>query len=120
MKGTVTENILAYMNSMGKKTFTYIQVSKIAEAITQEYFERKAEGSSINVKSRKGKRQLNERIAAIANQGLNNLVTAEDVHLYKVCRAEEYSNRTGRCAFGFKDTRKRLGYDPETGYEVAI
>lgn len=120
MKGQVTKNIMEYMNSRSLKTFTYIQVSAIAESIKKEYYNRKEKGVEINTKTKEGKTELNKRIAAIANNKLGtDNISAEDIKLYKKCFADEYTDRTGKCAWGFKDVRKRLGYDPKTGLEIA-
>lgn len=40
-QGKVTKNIMEYMNSMGEKQFTYVQVSTIANSIKTEFYERK-------------------------------------------------------------------------------
>ena len=92
-KDNVTNNIKELMNGISKKQFSYIEVSAI----------------------------LNTRIAELANKKLNsNRITPEDVHLLKKCRADEYTYRTGRCAYGYKELRIRLGYDPDTGLEASI
>jgi hypothetical protein len=73
----------------------------------------------IKTRTIKGKQELNERIAKISNLILgSNTIKAEHVHLYKICRAEEYTDRTGKCAWGFKDVRKKLGFDEVTGLEI--
>ncbi|KOF57840.1 MULTISPECIES: hypothetical protein [Clostridium] len=119
MKGRVTKNILEYMNSMSIKQFSYIQVSCIASSIKTEYYDRKDKNIKINGKTEDGKKQLNKRIADIVNKKLlNNDITPDDIRLYKRCFAEEYTNRTGKCAWGFTELRQRLGYDPKTGIEL--
>lgn len=119
MKGQVNNNILEYMNSMGSKQFTYVQVSNIAAAIRLEHHDRKLSGLKIKTKTEAGKRELNKRVAQIVNKRLGtDAITPDDVRLYKKCWAEEYTNRTGKCAWGFKELRQRLGYDPETGKEL--
>lgn len=121
MKGQVTENIMEYMNSMSIKQFSYVQVSSIANAIKAEYYDRKSIGLKIKVKTKTGKAELNKRIADIVNKRLAiKSITPDDIKLYKKCFAEEYTNRTGKCAWGFKELRQRLGYDTETGMEIAI
>ncbi|WP_462427225.1 hypothetical protein [Fusobacterium varium] len=115
----VVKNIMEYMNSRSKKQFTYFQVQAIRVAIREEYNYRKIHGIEIKTKTDKGKELINRRVAAIANKKLTkNLLTKEDVRLYKKCVADEYSDRTGKCAWGFKEVRKRLGYDPVTGVEI--
>lgn len=118
MKGEVTKNIVEYMNSLSKKQFSYAIVSNIANAIKTEYYDRKSKGLKINGKTEQGKKQLNTRIADMVNKKLGTSIMADDVRLYKRCFAEEYTNRTGRCAWGFKDMRERLGFDIETGLEL--
>ncbi|AIY85205.1 hypothetical protein U729_3100 (plasmid) [Clostridium baratii str. Sullivan] len=119
MKGKVTENIREYMNSMSKRNFSYLQVSAIANAIKEEYYDRKKLGIIIKTKTKEGREELNKRAADIANRKLNiKNITKDDVRLYKKCLAEEYTNRTGKCAWGFKELRSRLGYDPETALEI--
>jgi len=62
---------------------------------------------------------INRRVADIANEKLgSNLMTKNDVRLYKRCFAAEYTDRTGRCAWGFKEVRRRLGFDENTGHEI--
>ena len=38
--------------------------------------------------------------------------------IYKKCVADEYQDRTGKCAWGFASVRNKLGYDPVTGKEL--
>ena len=115
----VTNNIKEYMNTHGKREYTYAQVSAIQECIRAEYEGRKNAPLYINTKTKEGRKTLNKRIASLVNEKLNSFdITYEDVHLYKKCKAEEYQHRTGRCAYGFKELRERRGYDPETGLET--
>lgn len=118
-KAPVTKNIMDYMNSMSIKQYNYYQVVNIARAIKAEYRDRRNNKIAINVKTDKGKDQLNQRTAAIVNEKMGgNYILPEDVRLFKRCFVEEYTNRTGKCAWGFKDVRKRLGFDEETGIEI--
>jgi len=124
-QGVATNNIREYMNGMSTKQFVYEQVSAIANAIRTEFYDRKAIGLTINTKSEEGKAQLSARIAEIANKTLikkkkDDLadVTQHDVWLYKKCCAEEYTDRTGKCAWGFKELRQRWGFDPNTALEL--
>ncbi|WP_315069341.1 hypothetical protein [uncultured Clostridium sp.] len=118
-KGKVTENIMEYMNSMEEKQFSYEEVSAIANSIKEEFYDRKYQGLVIKTRTKDGKNKLNQRVAAIANKKLNNCtITAHDVWRYKRCFAEEYTNRTGKCAWGFKEVRERLGFDRNTGLEI--
>lgn len=117
MENNVTQNITDYMNSMGTKQFSYNQVSAISAAIKTEYYERKANESASVPRTKAEKTLLNNRIAEIANNLLFTKITGDDVHLYKKCREDEYSNRTNKCAWGYKNTRDRQGYDIMTGVE---
>ena len=120
-KDNVTNNIKELMNGISKKQFSYIEVSAILNSIYDEFRVRKIEGLEINTKTKRGRFILNTRIAELANKKLNsNRITPEDVHLLKKCRADEYTYRTGRCAYGYKELRIRLGDDPDTGLEASI
>ena len=114
------KNIVEYMNGMGSRTYTIYEASAILYGICREYAERKSKGIKINTRTKAGKKALNKRIAEIvkAEHGYN--INHEDVLLFKHCRANEYQDRTGRCAWGFKNVREKLGYDPETGHEIVI
>lgn len=113
-------DILSYMNSHGKKQYTKYQVSAISTAIPREVKEREEEFIEFSARTPKGRELLNRRVADIANRNLdsNSKVTPHDVWLFKRCRAEEYQDRTGKCAWGFKEVRRRLGYDEDTGLEL--
>ena len=113
-------DVLSYMNARGKKQYNKYQLSAISTAIKLEPLEREEQGLCIKSRTKKGKELLNERAAEIANRRLtkNDLVTGYDVWLFKVCNAQEYQDRTGKCAWGFKQVRKRLGYDENTGLEL--
>ncbi len=117
MESNVTQNITDYMNSRRNKHFSYYQVSAISAAIKTEYYERKAAGSAYVPRTKAEKEYLNNRIAEIANKSLFRKITGDDVHLYKKCREDEYSNRTNKCAWGYRNTRDRQGYDITTGLE---
>jgi hypothetical protein len=100
------------------RQFTPLEVAMIE---SQQGFEnRHREDKSINYKSRIGKHILNQRIANLVNSALQPKVpiSAEHIQLYKRCWADEFSDRTGKCAFGFPEVRLRYGYDPVTGQEV--
>ena len=125
MIGNVTTNVLEYMNGMSKKQYVYSQVSAIANAITDEFYDRKAKGLIINGRTKRGKEEISTRVAAIANKKLIKKglldkanIDSYDVWLYKKCYAEEYTNRTGKCAWGYKELRQRWGFDPDTALEL--
>ncbi|MEG2289073.1 MAG: hypothetical protein RSA29_04525 [Clostridium sp.] len=112
-------DVLSYMNSHGRKQYTKYQLSAISTAIKIEPLDRAEEGLVIKTRSKKGREILNQRIADIANKKLyKDKVTAHDVWVFKKCNAEEYQDRTGKCAWGFKEVRKKLGFDEETGLEL--
>lgn len=117
---SMKRDILSYMNSHGKKQYTKYQVSAISTAIPIEAKEREEEFIKFNTRTRKGKELLNRRVADIANRNLdvNSRVTPHDVWVFKRCRLEEYQARTGKCAWGLKEYRRRLGYDENTGLEL--
>lgn len=115
----VADNILYYMNSRGDKQYNKYQLVAIRAAIRTEFITRDKTDIFFNAKSKIGKKKLNRKIAEIANETLGSKqITEHDVWLYKKCLADEYMDRTGKCAWGFKEVRKKLGYDPETGLEV--
>jgi hypothetical protein len=102
------------------RTFTGNEVALVEIQIKAEKEDREAHGIEIETKSRLGRENLCKRIAAKINAETKFKIpiTAKHIHQYRQCRADEYTNRTGKCAWGFASTRKRLGYDPETGQEV--
>lgn len=121
MEGQIVKNINEYMNAWAKKQFTYKQVSCIATSIKFEKRDRELRGVKIKVKTKEGRNELNKRTACIVNKRLGiSSISAEDIRLYKRCFASEYSNRTGKCSWGFEDMNKRLGYDPKTRLEISI
>ncbi|MDU2292257.1 MAG: hypothetical protein E7D69_19805 [Clostridium celatum] len=116
---TVADNILAYMNARGNKEYTKYHLGAIRAAVRTEFITRDKYDIFFNARSKVGKEKLNKKIAEIANNTLgSNQITAHDVWIYKKCVADEYQDRTGKCAWGFKSVRKKLGYDPETGLEI--
>lgn len=114
------KNIIEYMNSRSNRTYLLIEVAEIANAIIKERKDRKLKGLQVNTKSALGKEIINKRTAGFVNNKLNPRVPlrSEDIRLYKQCVADEYMDRTGKCAWGYKDVRQRLGYDPSTGIEL--
>lgn len=116
---SVADNILAYMNARGNKQYTKYQLGAIRAAVRIEFITRDKSDIFFNARSKIGKEKLNKKIAEIANEALGSTdITAHDVWIYKKCVADEYQDRTGKCAWGFKSVRKKLGYDPETGLEI--
>lgn len=117
--GEVLKNVVQLMNALSRKQFTYAQVSNIVSAINEEYCSRKNDNIKINGKTKAGKLEISKRRAKIVNERLGaDIITPEDIKLYKKCVADEYTERTGKCAYGYKEVRKRLGYDPDTGLEI--
>jgi hypothetical protein len=119
MQGKVLQNIREYMNARGSRNYSYYEVANIKGAMRDEHYDRKANGPKIDGKTRAGRALINQRVAQIANERMMRKdIAPADVLLYKQCLRDEYQDRTGKCAFGFPDTRKRLGYDEVTGLEV--
>ena len=118
-RGEVLQSIREYMNARGSRNYNYYEVSNIKAAMHDEHYDRKANGPKIDGKTKAGRKLINQRVAQIANERMMRKdITSTDVLLYKQCLRDEYQDRTGKCAFGFADTRKRLGYDEVTGLEV--
>lgn len=115
---SVIDNITQYMNCRSTKIYTKYEVSAIRGCIKLEYNNRFSRPSWLNVKTKKGKEYLNQRIANLVNEKYGLSIKGKDVWLYKKCFADEYSDRTGKCIWGFKHVRENLGYNPETGREV--
>jgi len=92
----------------------------IRNAIREELELRKSQGIKINGKSPDGRYEIDKRVAELVNTKVPQKyhISAEDVRLYKKCFIDEYQDRTGKCAWGFKDVRKKLGFDPDTGLEL--
>lgn len=120
MKSQVLSNTAEYMSGLSSKGFTEKEARAISTAIHREKKDRDLKSIIINGQTESGKELINQRAADIANQILksNNCITPSDVRLFKRCRAEEYMDRTGRCAWGFASVREKLGYDPKTGLEL--
>ena len=115
-KFSPTKNILEYMNSMGKREYNLNQVTAINSAI---YKEAKTRTEKIRSYTTEGKKYINQRAAKIANEIIGkNEVNEHDIKLFKKCKLDEYSDRTGKCIWGFKESRIKMGYDPITGYEL--
>jgi hypothetical protein len=113
------ENIAELMSALGKREVTALEVSAIENSIKPELDDRKKKGIVIKNKTKEGKKKINTRLAAMVNELIRpkTPITAEDIGLYRRCWADEFSERTGKCAWGFKELRERLGYDPVTGKE---
>ncbi len=111
--------ITEYINSRcTDRQFTPLEIAVIEtqkDAVT-----RHRDREPLNRKSKSGKQIINQRIADRVNDMMAPKipVTSEHIRLYKRCWADEYSDRTGKCAWGFADIRVRLGYDPKTGLEI--
>jgi hypothetical protein len=102
------------------RTFKGNEVALIEIQIHAEKKDRDAKGIEISTRTMKGRDLLCKMIATKINAETKFKVpiTASHIHLYRQCRADEYTERTGKCAWGYKNTRERLGYDPKTGKEV--
>ena len=113
----INDNIRDFMNAFGKKEYTTYHVCAIESAIRIEAEIRKLDPNYKKIRTKEGRRKINFAAAKICTKN-GFVTTAHDVWLYKRCRAREYEDRTGKCAWGFKDVRKRMGYDPQTGKEI--
>ena len=112
----IVENILEYMNSRSRKEYTLRQAKAIRTAIWRELKTRK---EPIRSYSNEGKKTINLRTAAIANEILGRIeVDEHDVRVYKRSRLDEFSDRNHKCIWGFREKRIELGYDPDTGLEL--
>lgn len=102
------------------RTFSANEVAIIEQTVRYESLERSARGIRLQTKTREGKELLNNKIAAMINSYLKPRIplTGPHISLYKKCRLEEYTERTGKCPWGFPEMRKRLGYDPKTGMSL--
>lgn len=114
----VIDNKVKYMNARNDRIFTRYEASAIRDSIRLEHKQKITRPNDLNPKTKRGREVINDRVVEIAKLKYGVTVTAKDVWLYKKCFADEYSNRTGKCAWGFQEVRKKLGYDPKTGVEV--
>lgn len=115
--------ITEYMNSRcTNRLFTPFEVQMIESVIVREKELRDRRGIVINSRTKAGKLLLNQRIADMVNKAMNfkpgEQMKPEHIRLYRQCWADEYTDRTGKCAWGFKDVREKMGFDPVTGLEV--
>lgn len=115
--GNVSKNICKYMNSLGRREYTLDEVKAIKKAILEEREFRRKNNINVNF-DRNGKKITNEKIALIASDNLEMKITVRDIELYKRCVRNEFEDRTGKCAWGFPEVRKRLGFNPATGEEL--
>jgi hypothetical protein len=116
----VIDNIVEYMNTRSDKTFTRYEASAIRDSIKFEKTHKHLRPNGLNTRTKQGRKILNQRVSDIVKAKYGVTVTAKDVWIYKKCFADEYSARTGRCAWGFKEKRRQLGYDPDTGLELTV
>lgn len=133
-KVSVSKNIAEIMTMLhGNRTFTRLEAATIGRAINKEQYSRaiisKNEDSSFGLKTRvtktyrtkAGKRELNKRVASIANQDLflsdldDNAITGDIVRLFKYAREVEYEKRCNKCSWRLKKVRKSRGFNEETG-----
>lgn len=120
MRGDVTKNICEYMNtySLAGRVYRLLEIKIIRESIRTELIIRTRLKLKIRSRTNTGKHEINKRICKIVNESFENIkITPEDVELYKRCRIKELEQRTGKCAWGFPDVRKRYGFNPITGLE---
>ncbi|MDF2675309.1 MAG: hypothetical protein K0R09_3581 [Clostridiales bacterium] len=102
------------------RQFTGLEIAMIESSRVPELKERKKLNIIVNGKSPEGKLLINQRTANMVNSILRPKVPlrAEHIKIYKRCWADEYTDRTGKCAWGFKEICARLGYDPVTRLEL--
>lgn len=116
-RGTVFKNICRYMNDLSNsRTYTTLNVSIISKCLKTEYKERKEQDICILSKTIEGKKEIYKRIVAIAKRDFDMQFSISDIELFKRCTRLEYTDRTGKCTWSIPAVRKRLGYDPKTGY----
>lgn len=120
---SITERIAVYMKAKSKaqgiyKPYKALHVSLIRKAVTIEREERDKDHIDINPKTKAGKLLINKRTALEANKEMKmDFFNWRDILLYKQCRAEELEDR-GKCSWGFKNERKRRGFNQQTGREI--
>jgi RNA-binding protein YhbY len=104
------------------RTFTGNEIALIEIQIHAEKDEREVAEIKVDTRTKKGKQQLCKRIADKINaEGiLNTPLEGDHIHLYRRCRIDEYTERTGKCAWGFKDICQKFGYDPVTRKEIEV
>lgn len=114
------KQIAESMSVLSDRKFTAFEVGIIESCKQLEPINRKEKNITIDVKTESGRNEINKRVAAMVNEKIKPQILIEPKHikLYKRCFTDEYTNRTGKCAWGFKELRSRLGYDPETGKEI--
>ena len=119
---TARHNAIAeLMNGVCRdRTFTGNEVALMEMQIQLEREERAAIGVVIDTKTKKGRKALCEKIARMINAvgSFKVPITAEHVHMYKKCRADEYTERTGKCSWGYENVCQKFGYDPVTREEI--
>jgi hypothetical protein len=95
------------MNAMSSvRKYTVGDIKRINSAIYKEFYERKGKGSTEKYNTNAKRHELDGKIARILNEDYRPKIPycAEDVRLYKKCRMAEYEDRTGKCAWGYRDT----------------
>lgn len=115
-RGVISKNICNYMNLKSNKKYTVYHINIIRNSLLTELKERRKLNLNIRSSSKEGKKIIYSRAAKIAKDVYKTNITEQDVILYKNCMRQEYTDRTGRCTWGIPDVRKKLGYDPKTGY----
>lgn len=103
---SVNKNISDYMSALGNRNYLEFDAAIIRNAIAYEYLDRKKIGLNLN----KDKKKINNRIIKLIFEKYDIRYSLNDIILFKKCRLLEYEYRTGKCPFGFKEYKKRMGY----------
>jgi transcriptional regulator with XRE-family HTH domain len=118
-RGEVSKNICNYMNERAthQKEYSIYEVNAIRKSISLELIDRKRNKLIIK-KTEIGKKEINKRIADIANKTYKTKLTHEDVKLWRICCRDEYTDRTGKCTWGIPEVRRKLGFNSITGHTL--
>lgn len=110
------KSIAENLSALCDREFTGLEIAMIENTRKTELDDRRKKGINLKSNSTAGKLLINTRMAEMVNGTLNPKIpmTAEHIRQYKHVWADEYTERTGKCAWGFKDVRKKFGYDPFT------
>lgn len=116
------KTIAEYMNGLCRdRDFTAMEVALIETQIKPEWRERIENNIKVNGRTNTGKEFINTHIAERVNGLLQNSkipIKLHHIKIYKKCWTDEYTDRTGKCSWGFKEIREKLGYDPNTGLQI--
>jgi hypothetical protein len=118
-KVSVSKNITTYMNARYERHYTVKEIKIISISFAKERVDRKNNSLYIASRTIKGRQQIYNRVADIANKKIGRKVIRPiDVERFKICQRQESENRTGKCTWSIPEARKKLGFDPLTGLEI--